>query len=126
MGSARKIWQEFKNKVPSFENSKNFKSDVGPQLDTVEATFDKVFAEMKKVESTLDDLEKQVKSLAAAFKGYKAVAQDLEKADDAAFQKHKSTFGNAQIKIQSLIENLTVGSSGNLNVRIKQIAKMLD
>jgi hypothetical protein len=33
MADLRKQWQDFKKKHPNFEKSKNFKSDVGPQLE---------------------------------------------------------------------------------------------
>ena len=96
MGDARKIWQFFKSKVPNFDKSKKFKSDAGPQMDSVENLIVKLIDSAEKDWKDAKDLETQVKSLLAAMKGYSVIADDLEKEKDADFLKYKKDFDGAQ------------------------------
>jgi hypothetical protein len=82
---SRKEWQEFKKAHPDFEKSKNFKSDVGPQLDQ----FDKARQEFEALAHTAREkltlkAQQVVKignSVGAALKGYDAVVKELEATD---------------------------------------------
>ena len=77
----RKRWQDFKKSHALFEKSKNFKSDVGPQLDKFDKARDE-FAELQqKLAKKAAEVVTLGKSLAAAIKGYEAVVKDLEPLD---------------------------------------------
>jgi hypothetical protein len=77
----RKAWKDFKKKHPAFEESKNFKSDVGPQLDK----FEKAREEFSELRDALLKKAAEVvalgKSVAAALKGYEAVVKELQESD---------------------------------------------
>jgi hypothetical protein len=77
----RKSWQDFKKKHPNFEKSKNFKSDVGPQLDK----FDKARDEFTTLKYALIKKAAEVVTLGnsvnAALKGYEAVVKELSASD---------------------------------------------
>jgi len=87
----RQRWQQFKKNHPTFEKSKNFKSDVGPQLDK----FDKARDEFEAILHTLEKKGAEVvvlgNSVAAALKGYQAVVKELQATDKtiaADFEKN--------------------------------------
>ena len=125
MGKARKEWQDFKNKVPNFEKSKSFKSDVGPQLDDVENLIAKAFGEASKMGKILDELEKGAKSLSAAMKGYKAVAEDLKKAKDKDFMTSSEKLTAPQFLLRTDLIGL-MDLSDRLGKQLNKIAPSLD
>jgi len=77
----RRDWQDFMRKHPTFERSRNFKSDVGPQLDR----FDKAREEFATMGHALERKAAEVVALgvsvAAALKNYGAVVTELQKSD---------------------------------------------
>jgi len=67
--------------IPTSNKHKNFKSDVGPQIDKfVKATdeVDKIAAELAKEAS---DMFKQAMSITAALKGYEQIVKQLKTQD---------------------------------------------
>jgi len=78
---SRERWQAFKKKHPAFEKSKNFKSDVGPQLEK----FDKARHEFEAIQHSLEakcaEVFKIGNSVAAALKGYEAIVKELHASD---------------------------------------------
>ncbi len=85
----RKQWQSFKKKHPKFEQSKNFKSDVGPQMDDFEAALYKIldlFADFTKaMPKAWADQEKVKNKLELAVRDYrKILSSDDMKDDDSA------------------------------------------
>jgi hypothetical protein len=74
----RKEWQKFKKAYPDFEKNKSFKSDVGPQFDTL----GKIHVEAEKAISNLsakfEEGVKVLKSVKGALKGYEVVASQLK------------------------------------------------
>jgi len=86
----REEWQNFKKKHPTFEKSKNFKSDVGPQLEK----FDKAREEFSALREAMKKKGNEVYTLGvsvgAALKGYEAVVKEVaatDKAIEADFNK---------------------------------------
>ena len=77
----RRDWQDFKKKHPNFEKSKNFKSDVGPQLDKFDKARDEFSALRAQIEKKAAEVVALGNSVAAALKGYEAVVNELEKED---------------------------------------------
>jgi hypothetical protein len=77
----REKWQAFKKKFPAFEKNKNFKSDVGPQMDQFETACENCLKGMVALEKQLADMMKVGLSLQAALKGYKGVMDDMERAN---------------------------------------------
>jgi len=77
----RKKWQDFKKKHPNFEKSKNFKSDVGPQLDKFDKARDDYATMMYAAEKKAAEVVALGNSVAAALKGYEAVVKELSAAD---------------------------------------------
>jgi hypothetical protein len=104
---SRKDWQEFKKAHPDFERSKNFKSDVGPQL----AQFDKAREEFAALAHAAQDkltlkAEQVVKignSVGAALRGYDAVVKELEATDKSIrtdfSKKHLDSFVNEYVQV---------------------------
>lgn len=82
----RQEWQAFKKAHPDFEKSRNFKSDVGPQLDKFEQAVDRYFAleeaALAKLTSQRQQVAKIGNAVGAALKGYEAVVKELEAADN--------------------------------------------
>ena len=77
----RKSWKDFKRKHPTFEKSKNFKSDVGPQLDKFQKAREEFSALRHAVEKKAAEVVTHGMSVAAALKGYEAVVKELHASD---------------------------------------------
>ena|SRR5450432_1002745 len=77
----RKSWQDFKKKHPNFEKSKNFKSDVGPQLDKFDKARDEYTTLKYAIEKKAAEVVTLGTSVAAALKGYEAVVKELSASD---------------------------------------------
>lgn len=81
----RQQWQAFKKAHPDFEKSKNFKSDVGPQLDKFDQARDQYaalkHAAQEKLNSKAQEVVKLGTSVGSALKGYEAVVKELEASD---------------------------------------------
>lgn len=81
----RQEWQEFKKAHPDFEKSKNFKSDVGPQLDKFDKARDEFdalrMAARERLAAKAKEVVKLGASASAALKGYEAVVKELEATD---------------------------------------------
>jgi hypothetical protein len=77
--SLRQEWQEFKKRYPDFEKSKNFKSDVGPQLDKRDKAFDAVIKTRNELEEVAKELKQINKNLDAALGGYGVIVKELAK-----------------------------------------------
>lgn len=77
----RAKWQAFKKKHPTFEKSKNFKSDVGPQLDKFDKARDEFAAQKHALEAKATEVATLGKSVAAALKGYESVVNELKGSD---------------------------------------------
>ena len=88
MGAWRKEWQDFKKQHPKFEQSKNFKSDVGPQMDEFESAVDTYRDTIKTVAKALEktdgDLLKIKNSLQAAVTGYRKIIDEMQDDKSAA------------------------------------------
>jgi hypothetical protein len=103
----RKIWQNFKKKHPTFEKSKNFKSDVGPQLDKfakADVELDKLIAELHK---KADEIVAIGKSVGAALKGYQAVVNELKESDPTIVRDFDD-FGDFEEKFVTQYKKLKV------------------
>lgn len=85
MGVIRTKWQEFKKKYPDFEKNKLFKSDIGPQADSFEASVAECVKLAKALLQKLGERDTKGTSLKNAFKGYIAVMLDLKKLDSKKF-----------------------------------------
>jgi len=84
MASAlREKWQAFKKKHPNFEKNKNFKSDVGPQLDKFDKARDEFEALVHSLDAKAVEVAKLGNSVAAALKGYEAVVKELHATDQS-------------------------------------------
>lgn len=87
----RKQWQDFKKKHPKFEQSKNFKSDVGPQMDDFQAAWYKVLDTMaaltKAMPKAWADLEKIKKNLESAVRDYRKILSSDDMKDDKSAEK---------------------------------------
>jgi hypothetical protein len=102
MPKLREDWQNFKKKHPAFEKSKNFKADVGPQLDK----FDKAREEYSALREAMKKKGNEVYtiglSVGAALKGYEAVVKELAATDKtigAEFKSHDfDTFVDTFVK----------------------------
>jgi len=81
VSAIRRDWQDFKKKHPDFEKSKNFKSDVGPQLDKFDKARDEFSALRAQIEKKASEVVALGNSVAAALKGYEAVVNELQKTD---------------------------------------------
>ena len=77
----RRDWQDFKRKHPTFERSRNFKSDVGPQLDRFDKARDEFAAMGHALERKAAEVVALGVSVAAALKEYGAVVTELQKSD---------------------------------------------
>jgi hypothetical protein len=77
MGKWRDAWTKFKKAHPDFEKSKKFKNDVGPLMDEYEKGCAKCEAAFVAAVKSLNDLDKTGQSLLYAFKGYKAVMDEM-------------------------------------------------
>ncbi len=78
----RKSWQDFKKKHPDFEKHKNFKSDVGPQIDKFSdacMAVIELYRELK--DDKLKVVFKQGASIDAALKGYEQIVKQLKSKD---------------------------------------------
>jgi hypothetical protein len=103
---SRKDWQEFKKAHPDFEKSKNFKSDVGPQLDQFDKAREEFAALAHAAQEKLTLKAQQVvkigNSVGAALKGYDAVVKELEATDKSIRtdfnKKHRDSFVNAYVQ----------------------------
>jgi hypothetical protein len=80
-GDLRRLWRDFKRDHPAFEKSKNFKSDVGPQLDKFEQAQAQCFQMADKLQLKCREMAKLGNSVAAALKGYEAVIKELDATD---------------------------------------------
>ena len=85
MATWRSAWQTFKKQYPEFEKSKNFKSDVGPQMDKYESAVGSLMSALKEIEKKFDEAQKLGKSAAAAINGYGAIAKGLEKTNKGIY-----------------------------------------
>jgi hypothetical protein len=105
MAGWRKDWQDFKKKYPKFEQSKDFKSDVGPQMDDFQDAKDKLYDVMKtataEITKATGDLEKIKRSLEGAVGGYRRIVKDLipsersiERDFDSCFCQANSLLGD--------------------------------
>jgi hypothetical protein len=85
MASLKDKWKSFKAKHPAFEKSKNFKSDVGPQLDKFDKARDEYSAMKVAMREALKKKSNEVfvigQSVGAALKGYEAVLNELAATD---------------------------------------------
>lgn len=77
----RKNWQEFKKNHPAFEQHKNFKSDVGPQLDKFDKARDEFAALKEQIRRKAAEVVTLGNSVSAALKGYQAVVKQLQEED---------------------------------------------
>ena len=77
----RKMWQDFKKNHPDFEKHKNFKSDVGPQIDKFSKATDEINEVYRELKKELDGMFKQAKSIGAALKGYEQIVKQLKAQD---------------------------------------------
>ena len=86
----RQAWQNFKKKHPAFEKSKNFKSDVGPQLEK----FDKARNEFSVLREAIKKKGTEVytigMSVGAALKGYEEVVKELQASDKSVAADFKA------------------------------------
>jgi len=87
----REKWQAFKKKYPAFEKSKNFKSDVGPQMDAFETDCEKCLKLVEQLETQLQAMRKTGLSLHNALKGYRGVIDQFK--DDPKFSEMRHDFG---------------------------------
>jgi hypothetical protein len=80
-GDLRKEWQDFKKKHPGFEKSKNFKADLGPQLDK----YDKALKEFSVLWAALKKKAQDIMGagilVREALKRYGPVIDELAKSD---------------------------------------------
>lgn len=79
----RKDWQDFKKRYPKFEKSKNFKSDVGPQMDKFEKAFGIAIDATAAARLKYDEVLVTMNSLLAAMAGYEVVVKELENSEAA-------------------------------------------
>jgi hypothetical protein len=77
----RKDWQDFKKDHPDFEKHKNFKSDVGPQIDKYIKATDEVDKAVAELTKQVRDMFKQAASITAALKGYEKVVKQVKAQD---------------------------------------------
>ena len=97
MAGWRSEWQQFKKRNPDFEQSKFFKSDVGPQMDSYEKACDELVKDLAALIKRFDEVEKTGKSLLGALTGYGAVLKELEKKGNKTVGSdfgHVMSFGN--------------------------------
>lgn len=76
--SVRASWQKFKKKYPDFEKSKNFKSDLGPNLDKWESAAAKARKARDDYLSAIDALVKAAKTVSQITGGYGKVVDELK------------------------------------------------
>ena len=90
MAKLREEWQNFKKKHPGFEKSKNFKADVGPQLDKFDKAREEYSALREAMKKKGDEVHTIGLSVGAALKGYEAVVKELAATDKAIVADFKS------------------------------------
>jgi len=115
MAGWRSEWQQFKKQYPDFEQSKFFKSDVGPQMDSYEKACDELKKGLAALTKRFDAAEKAGKSLLGALTGYGAVLKELEKKGNKTvshdFGRVMSTGNN--ISFDPIDDLETAGNSAN-------------
>ena len=97
----RIFWREFKKRHPNFEQSKKFKSDVGPQFDKFDKALGEFFALQQAAEKKAAEIVAIGTSAAAALKGYEAVVKELDSSDKTikADFKQFSEFEDTYVKM---------------------------
>jgi hypothetical protein len=100
-GSARTSWQQFKKKYPDFEKSKNFKSDLGPNLDKWEAAAAKARKARDDYTAALDALLKAVKTVSQIAGGYGRVIDEL-KGSHRGIDKEFTDIFEFEVKMNNL------------------------
>ena len=88
--SSRKTWQDFKKRHPNFERHKSFKSDVGPQLDKLDAAKQEVMAAYREASKKRDEVKRIGQGIVAALKGYEEIVKQLEAIDNTVEREFRS------------------------------------
>jgi len=80
-GDLRKEWQDFKKKHPTFEKSKNFKADLGPQLDKYNKALNEFNVLWAAAKKKAQDIMGAGILVERALKQYEVVINELAKTD---------------------------------------------
>jgi hypothetical protein len=87
MSDWRKQWLDFKKDHPKFEQSKSFKSDVGPQMDDFQDALEKYSDAAASLEKARNDMDKIRDNLEGAIAGYRRILSSGDMKDDKTAEK---------------------------------------